>query len=158
MIKRAPIALCDCGMAQALDILGDRWSLLILREALYGVARFDDIQADINIPKSVLSQRLTRLVNHGILERRAYQEPGVRKRYEYIPTEAGRAFALPLLAILQWGDQFVRRQPGKLGLRDRSTGNSVFVGLIDQNGQAVEQDNVVYAFPDQEGETEQALD
>lgn len=147
MVERAPIALCDCGMAQALDILGDRWSLLILREALYGVTRFDDIQADITIPKSVLSQRLARLVAHGILAKRAYQKPGVRKRYEYVPTKAGRAFALPLLAILQWGDEFVRGQPGKLGLRDRTTGNTVTVGLTDLHGHAVAQDNLVLDFP-----------
>lgn len=136
-MEKAPIPLCDCGMAQAIDILGDRWSLLILREVLYGVNRFDSIRADISIPKSVLSQRLARLIDKGILEKRPYRDPGNRTRFEYVPTEAGRSFIVPLLAIMQWGDTHIRKQTTNLGLTDVKTGDSVKVGLIPETGLSV---------------------
>ncbi len=136
-MEKAPIPLCDCGMAQAIEMLGDRWSLLILREVLYGVNRFDNIRDDISIPKSVLSQRLAKLVDNGILEKRAYQDPGNRKRFEYVATEAGRSFILPLLAIMQWGDTHIRKKNSSLGLIDVKTGNAVKVGLVAESGLSV---------------------
>ena len=137
MAKKAPIPVTDCGMAQAIEILGDRWSLLILREALYGVTRFDDIRADIGIPKSVLSQRLGALVDQGILTKQMYKEDGKRARYAYVPTEAGREFALPLLAIMQWGDKHVRDNNSRVTMHDSSSGQALSVGLVREDGTSV---------------------
>lgn len=134
MRKKAPVSRDNCGMAMTIDLLGDRWSLLILRAALYGVTRFDDIRADTDIPKSVLSQRLADLVEKGVLMKMPYQEPGMRSRFSYEPTEAGRAFAVPLLAMMQWGDKYVRGGNGPISLTDRGTGQDVTVELMRKYG------------------------
>ena len=78
----------DCGIARALEVFGERWTLLIVRDALYGVRRFRDFQAHLDIPKAVLSDRLNGLVEHGILERRPDPHHAGRSLYEL--TEAGR--------------------------------------------------------------------
>lgn len=67
LIRRSPVAACDCNMARGFELIGDRWTLLILRSALYGVRRFDDFQADLGIARSVLSNRLAELVETGIM-------------------------------------------------------------------------------------------
>ena len=92
--RRSPVAIDDCSMAMTIDLIGDRWSLLILREALYGVAKFEDIRADIGIPKSILSSRLSRLVENDILQKVKYQEPGTRSRHAYVPSDKGRELGL----------------------------------------------------------------
>src|SRR5919206_4442348 len=92
-----------CSIAQAMDILGERWTFLILREAFYGVRRFSDMQRKLGIARNILSNRLQTLVNAGILERRQYQvEP---ERYEYRLTEAGRDLYPAIIAIMRWGDE-----------------------------------------------------
>jgi DNA-binding HxlR family transcriptional regulator len=137
MAKKSPVSMDNCGMAMAIDILGDRWSLLILRAALYGVTRFDDIRTDINIPKSVLSQRLAHLVRKGILMKMPYQEEGSRRRFSYEPTEVGKEFTLPLLAIMQWGDRHVRQGDAPITLTDRATGQEVNVELARKYGGSI---------------------
>ena len=101
---RAPVPLDRCGMAKASEILGDRWSLLILREAFYGVMRFADMQADIGAPRSVLTARLAKLVDTGLLERFSYQEDGARARQAYRLTDRGRQLGVVFLAMKQWWD------------------------------------------------------
>ena len=80
LVRRSPVAAKHCNLARSFELIGDRWSLLILRSALYGVRRFDDFQADLDIPRSVLSNRLAGLVETGIMERREYREDGQRAR------------------------------------------------------------------------------
>ncbi|MGE4327543.1 MAG: winged helix-turn-helix transcriptional regulator [Pseudodonghicola sp.] len=92
-------------MAKASELLGDRWSLLILREAFYGVVRFADMQADIGVPRSILTGRLAKLVEAGLLERFDYKEDGARARQAYRLTERGRGLAVVLLAMKQWWDE-----------------------------------------------------
>ncbi|MCK5041653.1 MAG: helix-turn-helix transcriptional regulator, partial [Sphingomonadales bacterium] len=106
MQRKSPIALDDCGLAKAINIMGDKWSLLILREVLYGVIRFADIQKELGIPKSILSQRLKKLVANNLLEKHSYKEGKSRTRYAYAPTKAGKELILPLFALMQWGDKF----------------------------------------------------
>ena len=101
---RAPVPLDRCGMAKASEILGDRWSLLILREAFYGVMRIGDMQADIGAPRSVLTARLAKLVDSGLLERFSYQEDGARARQAYRLTDRGRQLGVVFLAMKQWWD------------------------------------------------------
>ena len=92
----------DCGIARALEVFGERWTLLIVRDALYGVRRFRDFQAHLDIPKAVLSDRLNGLVEHGILERRPDPHHAGRSLYEL--TEAGRDLWPVLHAMIVWGD------------------------------------------------------
>ena len=88
-------------MAKDTDILADRWTLLILREALYGVQRYDDMRADLQAPRSMLTDRLSKLVEQGLMKRQTYQEPGSRARQAYVLTSMGQELALTLLALSQ---------------------------------------------------------
>ena len=92
-----------CSVAAALEVVGERWSLLIVRDVLLGVRRFEALQKDLGIARNVLQARLTRLVEHGVLERRLYQERP--RRYEYILTEKGLELWPTIVALLQWGDK-----------------------------------------------------
>ena len=102
--QKSPIPLEICHLAKAIEILGDRWTLLILRGALFGVRRFDDFQKELNIPRTVLSGRLKKLVENGILTKNAYKEDGKRARPEYLLTEAGEALRPVLMGLNLWGD------------------------------------------------------
>jgi DNA-binding HxlR family transcriptional regulator len=93
----------DCAIARALEVVGERWTLLIVRDALYGVRRFNDFREHLDVPKAVLSERLSRLVEQGILERRP--DPEHRGRHLYELTEAGRQLWPVLHALLVWGDE-----------------------------------------------------
>src|SRR5215467_13448256 len=104
-VRRSPVAARHCNLARAFELIGDRWTLLILRSALYGVRRFDDFQADLDIPRSVLSHRLAGLVESGIMEPREYRENGQRARIEYPLTRMGEALGLPFIAMTRWGDR-----------------------------------------------------
>lgn len=134
-VRHAPIALDRCSLARTSDLVGDRWSLLILREAFYGVTRFENIRADISVPKAVLSQRLLRLVEAGILVRRPYQESGARKRYEYVLSEKGRSLGLLLIALMQWGDENLRSDPPPLEIVDAESGEPLRIALTTTDGE-----------------------
>jgi DNA-binding HxlR family transcriptional regulator len=91
-----------CSIARALEIVGERWTLLILRDILEGKHRFDDLQASLTITRSVLSTRLAWMVREGLLERRRYQTNP--KRFEYHPTAKARELWPVLLHLMLWGD------------------------------------------------------
>lgn len=93
----------DCSLARALEVIGERWTLLILRDAFFGVQRFNDFQAHLDIPKAILSGRLSGLVDNGILERRPDPQHAGRHLYEL--TAAGRDLWPALHALLAWGDR-----------------------------------------------------
>ena len=92
----------QCSIARTLEVVGERWTLLVLRDAFLGVRRFDDFQRDLGIARNVLTDRLTRLVEEGILERRRYQERP--ERFEYRLTEKGRDLWPVLHSLATWGD------------------------------------------------------
>ncbi|MGI8428240.1 MAG: winged helix-turn-helix transcriptional regulator [Solirubrobacteraceae bacterium] len=92
----------DCSIARTLEVIGQRWTLLIIRDAFYGVQRFNDFQAHLDIPKAVLSDRLSGLVKNGILERRA--DSRHRGRHLYELTISGRDLWPVLSALLTWGE------------------------------------------------------
>ena len=102
----------DCSLAQALEIVGERWTLLILRDAFFGIHRFDDFQGRLGIARNILSMRLARLVEEGILERRPLSTGG--RRAEYHLTAKGKALQPVLVALTQWGDRWY---PGACGSR-----------------------------------------
>lgn len=93
----------DCSLAKALEVLGERWTLLVVRDAMYGVRRYGDFLAHLDIPRAVLSQRLGALVEAGILTRSRYQDNPPRD--EYVLTPRGRELWVPVLALAQWGER-----------------------------------------------------
>ncbi|WP_432448118.1 winged helix-turn-helix transcriptional regulator [Aliiroseovarius marinus] len=118
-------------MAKAAELLGDRWSLLIIRELFYGVHKFEAIRQDISIPKSVLSSRLATMTEAGIVEKHPYKPEGARTRYEYHLTSAGKGLAVSLLALLEWGNKHREIDGVPFKAIDRSTGNRAVVRVVD---------------------------
>lgn len=94
----------DCSVAKALEVIGERWSLLIVRSVMHGNRRFSEMQTSLGIARNVLSARLDRLVEEDILERRAYMESP--PRHEYFLTEKGLDLWPALIALLHWGDRY----------------------------------------------------
>jgi DNA-binding HxlR family transcriptional regulator len=94
----------NCSIAATLGLIGEKWTLLVLRDAFNGVRRFDDLHRRIGAPRQVLSARLTHLVEAGILRRVPYREPGQRQRDEYRLTDKGLALYPVLVALMRWGD------------------------------------------------------
>lgn len=99
-----------CSVARTLEVLGERWTLLIVRDALLGLSRFDDFQRSLGAARNVLTERLKRLVETGVLERVRYQERP--DRYEYRLTPKGRELAVPLIALMHWGDRHLAGESG----------------------------------------------
>ena len=95
----------NCSIARSLEIVGEWWTLLILRDAFLGVTRFDELQQRLGIARNVLSARLDTLVDHGVLERRTYDD--ARSRHDYVLTAKGRALWPVLVTLRQWGDEWV---------------------------------------------------
>jgi DNA-binding HxlR family transcriptional regulator len=103
-MRRTSFAEMNCSVARTLEVIGEWWSMLVVREAFNGVRRFDDFQAHLGIARNVLATRLQSLVEHGILERRLYQDRP--ERYEYRLTEKGRDLYPVLITMMRWGDQW----------------------------------------------------
>jgi DNA-binding HxlR family transcriptional regulator len=99
-----------CSIARSLGILGDRWTLLIIREAFSGVRRFDDFRKHLDIARNVLTDRLQRLVDAGVLVQQPYQDNPPRSEYRL--TEAGRDLQSTLLSLMQWGDRWLAGRAG----------------------------------------------
>jgi DNA-binding HxlR family transcriptional regulator len=93
-----------CSVARTLEIIGDRWTILILRDAFYGIRRFDDLRRGLGVARNILADRLNKLVAHGVLERRPYEEHP--PRYEYRLTDKGRDLLPVLLTLTRWGDRW----------------------------------------------------
>lgn len=114
----------ECSVATALEAVGERWTLLIVREALLGVHRFDELQSDLGIARNVLQARLGRLLEHGILERRLYRERP--ERYEYHLTDKGLDLWPAVVALMHWGDKHGRLPGGPpVRLEHRGCGGAV---------------------------------
>jgi DNA-binding HxlR family transcriptional regulator len=100
----------NCSIARTLDVVGEWWTLLIVRDAFRGARRFDDFKDSLGLARSVLTARLAKLTEHGVLERRAYsQHP---PRYEYHLTDKGRALFPVIAALIGWGDQWAPTSAG----------------------------------------------
>jgi DNA-binding HxlR family transcriptional regulator len=113
-----------CSVARTVDVLGDTWSLLVLRELFLGVHRFDQIQAHLGIARNVLAARLKRVVDHGVVQKRQYHDHP--PRYEYLLTRKGVDLQPVLVALMQWGDRYVADAPGgPLVLEHRGHGHTL---------------------------------
>lgn len=101
-----------CSVARALEVVGTRSAMLIMREATYGTTRFDDFVHRVGVTESVAAARLRELVDAGLLERRPYRDAGARTRYEYVLSQSGADFVPALLALMQWGDKYLAGSRG----------------------------------------------
>jgi DNA-binding HxlR family transcriptional regulator len=119
----------DCALARALEVVGERWTLLILRDAFFGVRRFTDFQAHLDIPKAVLADRLGSLVADGVLERVA--DPEHKGRHLYELTSAGRELWPAVYALMSWGIRY--RQPNS-----RLFMHSVCGTVLDEAGRCAQ--------------------
>jgi DNA-binding HxlR family transcriptional regulator len=121
----------DCSVAGTLAVVGEKWSLLVLREAFLGVRRFAEFQRMLGIPRAVLTDRLAGLVDQGILSRVPYQAAGERQRNEYRLTEKGLDLYPTLMALMAWGDRYLA-EAGRAPLELRHRGCEAPVGVTIQ--------------------------
>jgi DNA-binding HxlR family transcriptional regulator len=108
-MHKANLAELPCSLARTLQVVGEWWTLLVLRDVCFGVQRFDAIQAHLGIARNILATRLGTLVEHGLVERSRYQRRP--DRYEYVATEAGRDLVPAMMALVAWGDRWVSPAP-----------------------------------------------
>ena len=114
----------NCSVAQALEVLGDWWTLLVVREAFFGIRRFSDFQENLGIAKNVLARRLAHLVEHGVLEQVDVGEHGTH--YEYVLTPMGKDLTAVMTALRQWGDRWIVGEGHEpLLVCERRTGRSI---------------------------------
>ena len=127
-----------CSIARSLGVLGERWTFLVLREAVLGVTRFAEFRDRLGVAPDVLSDRLATLVEYGVMEREPYQDPGARPRFAYRLTPAGSELRVVLSALQQWGDKYLPPPQGPSVLRRiRGTDAPVHVGYVDDQGNEI---------------------
>jgi DNA-binding HxlR family transcriptional regulator len=118
-----------CSIARTLEVVGERWTLLVVRDALQGKRRFEEFQASLGIARNVLAKRLDTLVEHGVMERVPYSERPLR--HEYRLTEAGRELRVALIALLRWGERHIDdREVPHVKVRHRDCGGDVVTQLL----------------------------
>lgn len=130
-MKNKSLLNMPCPIAKSLEHVGEWWNILILREALMGVSRFDDFQHYLGIATSTLAKRLNALVESGLLERRQYCEKPPRD--EYVITQKGLDFRPVLLTMMQWGNQYYADGEPAIQLVDTQTNQAVDLMLVDRN-------------------------
>jgi DNA-binding HxlR family transcriptional regulator len=102
----------NCTIGRAMAVLGEKWTMVVLREIFNGIRRFDDMRVRTHIPRQVLTDRLASLVRHGVLRRVPYREPGARERHEYRLTDKGFDLYPMLVAVKSWGDRYLADPDG----------------------------------------------
>jgi DNA-binding HxlR family transcriptional regulator len=138
----------NCAIGAAVEILGERATFLVLREAFNGVRRFDDMQRRTGIPRQVLANRLARLVGEGLLRKAPYRETGQRSRDEYRLTGKGLDLYPVLVALMQWGDRYEVGPDGPpVLLRHRDCGEPVQLQLSCHAGHILESARDVTPVP-----------
>ncbi|MFG1907223.1 winged helix-turn-helix transcriptional regulator [Kribbella sp. NPDC048928] len=140
-MQRTDFREMACSIARTLDVIGEPWSPLILRDIWVGLARFEQLQADLGISRKVLTERLNHLVDRGVIERRPYDQ---RPRYEYVLTERGRELVDVLMVMVAWGDKWLAGEAGPPVLyRHHACGEISHVDLVCANcGKPMHADDV----------------
>jgi DNA-binding HxlR family transcriptional regulator len=139
VLKRDYVGQELCSVARTLEIIGDRWTWLIIRDAFLGVSRFREFQESLGVAPNVLNDRLDRLVDEGILERRPYSERP--PRYEYRLTQKGDDLFTALNALRQWGDQYLCEKPMRV-LRVKGSETPVVAVLVPEGTPALANDEI----------------
>ena len=138
----------NCNIAAALEIVGEKWAFLVLREAFNGIRRFDDMQRRTGAPRQVLSSRLARLVSYGVLRKEQYQEPGQRHRSEYRLTEKGIDLFPVMASLLAWGDKHAAQRGGPpVVLTHRDCGAGVHLQIACDDGHVLRSAREVTPVP-----------
>jgi len=133
----------NCSIARTLEVVGERWTLLILRDALRGTRRFADFQSGLGVARNILSARLARLCDEGLMERRVYQERPVRE--EYLLTAKGRDLGPVLHELLRWGDRHAAPDGPPLVLVHAACGHDLATTPVcDACGEPVGADDVIW--------------
>jgi DNA-binding HxlR family transcriptional regulator len=141
----------QCPVGRTLERVGDTWSLMILRDALQGLSRFDEFEKSLGVAPNILTKRLSGLVQSGFLERRPYQERPVR--HEYVPTARGRDFAPVLTALLAFGNRHFAEEGIAGQLVDRATGEAAEPIMVDaRSGRPIDGEGFTYGAGPAAGE------
>lgn len=121
-----------CPVTKAMREIGDKWTLLILRECFWGYSRFDDFQTNLSISKSVLTTKLNQMIEMELLEKQSYKEAGKRTRYEYGFTQKGKDLTKVILSFLDWGNKYlVKEGETTLKVVDKTTKKEVQIDILD---------------------------
>jgi DNA-binding HxlR family transcriptional regulator len=138
----------NCPVGRAMDVLGEKWAFVVLREIFSGVRRFDDMREHTGLPRQVLTNRLGTLVESGVLRRAPYREPGARVRHEYRLTEKGFDLYPILVALREWGDRYLADPQGPpMRTVHRDCGGTVHTRLTCSAGHDVESPREVVTRP-----------
>ncbi|MFF0162763.1 winged helix-turn-helix transcriptional regulator [Streptomyces sp. NPDC005263] len=130
--------MSNCTIARTLEIIGEKWTILILREIWYGSSRFSDFERVLGCPRNLLATRLRMLVEEGILATETYKEPGSRSRPKYVITPKGIDLVPAVMGLMQWGDQYCSAPDGPpVLMRHHACGAQVEVQLRCQEGHPV---------------------
>jgi DNA-binding HxlR family transcriptional regulator len=129
----------NCSIARALEVVGERWTLLIIRDVLLGLRRFDELQQSLGIARNVLADRLNRLVEEGVLERVRYSERP--ERFEYRLTRKGRELDIALTGLRQWGDKYLSEKPPRV-LRRKADRKPVVAALLPRGAAVLSSEDV----------------
>jgi DNA-binding HxlR family transcriptional regulator len=127
-----------CSVARTAAIVGDAWTMVVLRDLFNGVRRFDELTDHLGIARNVLTRRLAALTEAGLVTREPYREPGQRERHEYRLTEAGRDLLPVIFALMQWGDRHLAENGPPVIVEHRDCGEPVHVELRCAAGHAVD--------------------
>lgn len=134
-----------CSLPAALEAMGERWSFLILRAAFNGLHHFEEFQSELGIARNILANRLARLVDHGILERRAL--PDDRRKIEYRLTEKGFALLPTMVALRQWGERWETGMPASPVLVDARDRRPIApVQVTSHDGRVLQKGDLVWAL------------
>ena len=143
-MQRKSFGKMPCPIARSLERVGERWSILIIRDALHGFTRFDQFQRSLNIAPNMLTRRVNALVDAGLLQRRRYSERP--PRYEYILTEIGRDFRPVIVAMFAWGNRHFAPEGASVLLVDKKTHAKADPVLVDRrSGKALNERDFVFA-------------
>ncbi|SDU29926.1 winged helix-turn-helix transcriptional regulator [Halopseudomonas salegens] len=135
-MQRKTLLPSECPIALSLERVGEWWSLLIMRDALQGLRRFDDFSRSLDISPNMLTRRLNALVEAGLLERRAYSDKPLR--HEYVPTERGRDLKVVLFALIAWGNKHFAQDDVSVQVIEKTTGKALQPMMVNtETGQAV---------------------
>lgn len=135
-MRKKSLSEQQCPIARSLDHVGEWWSLLIIRDAMHGLSRFDEFQKSLGISPNILTRRLTTLVEGGLMEKQLYSERP--PRYQYVLTSRGQELSPVLIALLSWGNNHLAPEGASIQLMDAQTGELVEPLLIDgRTGQKI---------------------
>jgi DNA-binding HxlR family transcriptional regulator len=127
-MRRANLAELPCSLARTLEIVGEWWTLLVLRDVCFGVSRFDEIHQHLGIARNILKARLDSLIEHGMVTRMRYQERP--DRYEYRPTAKAADFVPAMLALVAWGDRWTAHDGPPVLFTHRACGRDTAAAVV----------------------------